>query len=496
MMTTARALVGRVLRPLLKAVEGQPRPGPYNLPISGGWLPDGAPVNWWQAGLSLTTGERSAVVERCVAAYSETIASLSPATHWRRNDKGGKSRVENSALSRVLRRPNSYETASGFMLNLVRSLYLEGNAFALGLRNERFEITELHLMDSRQSSPFVVRNEDDGDAEVFYRLLGNSIVDGMFGNQQLIVPSRDVLHIRLHDSTRYPRPLRGETPLAAAMQNIALSSALAQQQIRFLLNEARPSAVLSTDLVLSRDEVQALRDRWNEQSKGLQQGGTPILTSGLTVVPWSTPAKDAQIAELAKISHEMIAHAFRVPLQLLNLGGAPFSSTEALMSFWLASGLGFTLNHVEQSFDRLFGLKGEPEEFTEFDTAALLRSAQKDRIEALVRGVQGGVYSPNEARAAEDLDAVPYGDEPRVQAQVIPLSAAASIPAAPTPLVPPSAPAASANYPRCRAARCQRPQGARQAPRTHCGGRQSSGVARAYYQENPCERAAAADLTR
>jgi hypothetical protein len=107
--------------------------------------------------------------------------------------------------------------------------------------------------------------------------------------------------------------------------------------------------------------------------------------------------------------------------------------------------LGFCLNHVEQAFDRLFDLKGEPEEFTEFDTASLLRSAQKERIEALARAVQGGIYSPNEARAAEDLDAVPYGDEPRVQAQVIPLSAAGSIPAAPTPSVPPSAPAAK-NY--------------------------------------------------
>jgi hypothetical protein len=115
------------------------------------------------------------------------------------------------------------------------------------------------------------------------------------------------------------------------------------------------------------------------------------------------------------------------------------------MQFWLATGLGFCLNHVEQSFDRLFGLRGEPEEFCEFDTAALLRSAQKDRIEALARAVQSGIYSPNEARAAEGLDSTPFGDEPRVQAQIIPLSAAGSIPTAPVPDVPPSAPAAK-NY--------------------------------------------------
>jgi hypothetical protein len=33
----------------------------------------------------------------------------------------------------------------------------------------------------------------------------------MFGAQQLVVPMRDVLHVRLHDSRRHPRPLWGET---------------------------------------------------------------------------------------------------------------------------------------------------------------------------------------------------------------------------------------------------------------------------------------------
>src|SRR5262245_33853530 len=101
------------------------------------------------------------------------------------------------------------------------------------------------------------------------------------------------------------------------------------------------------------------------------------------------------------------------------------------MHFWLSTGLGFCLNHIEQAFDRLFDLRGEPEEYCEFDTGALLRSAMKDRIEALVRGVQGGVFAPNEARNMEGLDSVPFGDEPRTQAQVVPLSAAGSIPSAP-----------------------------------------------------------------
>ena len=56
------------------------------------------------------------------------------------------------------------------------------------------------------------------------------------------------------------------------------------------------------------------------------------------------------------------------------------------------------------------------------DTDALLRTDFKTRIEALARGVQTGIFSPNEARRREGLPAVANGDEPRVQQQQVGLS--------------------------------------------------------------------------
>jgi phage portal protein BeeE len=118
-------MLSRVFSPLRRAAEGQPRSGPHYLPISGGWLPAGAGVGWWQEGHSLLAGERSAVVERCIGLYAQTISSLPP-THWKASGRGGRVRVTNSALSRILKKPNDYESISNFMLNAVRSLFLEG----------------------------------------------------------------------------------------------------------------------------------------------------------------------------------------------------------------------------------------------------------------------------------------------------------------------------------------------------------------------------------
>jgi HK97 family phage portal protein len=441
MMPTVRSLVTRVLSPLIRAAEGPPRPGPYYLPVSGGWLPAGVDINWWQQGYSPISGGRLAIIEACISAYSQTCAML-PGDHWRSNNCGGRARVTTSALSRILRAPNAYQTISDFLLNAVRSLYLNGNAYALAIRNDRYEIDELHLMDPNQLSPAVVRADNDAAGNIFYRLGGNEVIEAQIGSPQIMVPARDVLHIRLHSNRRYPSPLLGETPLAAAFGDIVAYDAIRSQQDQFFRNQARPSAVLSTDLNLDANQLQQLRDRWNEQAKGLSAGGTPILTHGLKVLPWATNmAKDLQVAEQLKLANENIALVFRIPLAILGLGGAPLGATEQLMKTWLSLGLGFCLNHVEEAFGKLFGLAGQPDEYCEFDTAALLRSDAKDRIDGLVRAVQGGVLSPNEARNQEGFDSVPYGDEPRVQAQVVPLSAAGAIPTAPTSAVPPSAPA-------------------------------------------------------
>src|SRR5215831_19055310 len=180
-----RDLVARTLRTVLRAVEGEFRPGPYFLPISGGWLPDGSATNWWQLGENiLPATSRSAMVEACVSAYSQTVA-MCPGDHWRMNDKGGRDRITNSALSRILRHPNAYQSMSDFMLNTTRELYLDGNAYALALRNDRYEVAELHLMDSILCAPQLAVNGD-----VFYRLQGNAVKAQQIEEPFLMVPQR------------------------------------------------------------------------------------------------------------------------------------------------------------------------------------------------------------------------------------------------------------------------------------------------------------------
>jgi HK97 family phage portal protein len=404
--------LSRIFNPsAVRAAEGAYRSGPYML--SDGWLPAGTPWNFFQTGQDIRPyGEASAMVEACVSAYAQTTA-MCPGDHWRALDNGGRERVMNSGLSRVLRRPNDYQTISDFLMNITRRLYTRGEAFAVALRNDRGEIVELHWMRDG-------RAEVGEDGSIFYSLRGNEVLEQRL-DMSAPIPARDVLHVRLHT----PRhPLRGVSPILATTLELAMNGAALNQQVQFYLNQARPSFILETDEKLTLPQMEQFRDFWREQTSGTGAGGTPILNWGMKAREITKTASDGQLADMLKMSDANVALAFRVPLPVLGVGGTTFASTELLMQSWIASGLGFCLNHIEESFGQLFRLKGWPDEYLELNTAALLRSAHRERIEALARGVISGIFSPDEARASEDLPAVEggHGAMPRVQQQVVPLS--------------------------------------------------------------------------
>lgn len=413
-----------------RAAEGQVRPGPYML--SNGWLPAGTPWNYWQQGKNIQPyGGPSAMVEACVSAYSQTIA-MCPGDHWRRLDNGGRERVTNSALCRILRKPNDYQSISDFQLNLTRRLYERGESYAVALRNDRSEISELHLM--REGTHHIAE-----DGSIFYSLSGNEILERRI-DLSFPVPARDVLHVRLHT----PRhPLRGESPILAAALDLAMSGAAISQQVQFYLNQARPSFILETDKEIKKEQLADLRLWWEEMTTGENVGRTPIAAWGLKAKQVTISPQDGQLAEMLNYTNQHVALAYRMPLEIMGMGQANFASTEALMQAWIATGLGFAVNHIEEAFGQLFNLRGVPDEYLELDTKSLLRSAYKERIEGLARGVISGIYSPDEARAEEDLPRVPggVGAIPRTQMQVVPLSYGANMqPPPPQQLTPPPTP--------------------------------------------------------
>jgi HK97 family phage portal protein len=424
------------VRGLFGRPEGQRIPGPYAF-TSDGWIPMNYPLNYWQTDQSPLGVGWNSVVFACVALYARTIAQL-PGQHFRKKDDNGADVILNSAASRVLRKPNSYQTRSDFLYNLTSSLLYQGNAYALAVRNQRFEIDALHLLDPRKCHPLIGE-----DGSIFYSVGPNQILEKLGeppGDNELrwVIPERDMLHIR---ALCPKHPLIGVPPLIASIGAATLFDMGTAGMSAYFANMSRPSGVLRTDAILTTAQVEKLREVWEAQSKGINLGGVPILTNGLKWEQYGQfNAADYQLLETLKFSVNEIARVYAVPPPLINdLTGATWNNVEQLITMWLRQGLGFYIDLIELNLDKLFGFE-RTQDFCEFNVDTLLRPDFKTRMEGLAKAVQSGIYAPNEARAVENLGAADHGDEPRVQQQMVPLSFATEPPAAPTPPAGPPAP--------------------------------------------------------
>lgn len=420
------------------AGEGNYHPGPYTL--NNGWLPNewGKFWNFWQMDYDPLAYPACSIVDACVWAYVAAIAQL-PGYHKIENDDGGIENVTTSALSRLLRFPNTYETQSDFLTHLVRSLLYTGNSYWLAVRNARNEVVELHWLNPRMVRASFVKVDGVYLNEIFYSISNdNEIINwqAIQAGEAWLAPGRNILHIKLATDRH---PLIGESPLRSLAGDLAARGVLSRSIGNYFTNASRPSGVVLTDLNLTKQQIDELKGQFIAATTGESSGGVAVLTRGIKWTPTPLGSQDMQLVDALKLSDASVCGVFGVPGVLVGLNtGQTFATTEALMNYWLANRLGHLLNHIEVAIDQFIGLPAN--EWTEYDTDALLRTDLAVRIEALTRGVQGGIFSPNEARNREGLPNVEAGDEPRVQQQVVPLSFAATPPAelVPAPAVPPS----------------------------------------------------------
>lgn len=400
--------------------------GPVNWTQNGG-IPVGWNWNFWQQNLRHLQGGESATVNACVNAYAMTLAQL-PGGHFRRiaGGKGAAVPIPNSNVASILRDPNSYQTRSDFVLNLVTQLLFFGNAYAWAQRDGP-AVESLHLMPPRSCEPYV----EPDSRTVYYAVSDNPLA----GEPTGLIPARDILHVRCR--THPQRPLQGITPITWAAMARDANTAISASQAAFFTNASQPSGFLSSKERLTPEQMATLRAAWEDRATGIAMGTVPILGGGMEFQQMGITSQDAQLVEAFGMTVADIARAFAVPLPIIgDLSNATFNNVENLIGLWLSQGLGFYVEHLEIALDKFFDLPAS--EYVEFDTDTLMRTAFRDRIEGLARAVSGGLYSPDEARGREGLPPAPggWGEEPRLQAQVVPLSAAGE----PAPSAP-SAPA-------------------------------------------------------
>jgi HK97 family phage portal protein len=384
--------------------------------------------NWFQLGTtpaSRKTALTSSAVYACVAVISQEVARLK-VHHWRDTPDGGRVKVKTSPAARVMRRINNYQTPSDFWLNYIAACCLSGNAYAVAERDAVGRIVALHPIASTGSSAQV----DPATGAVFYDVSAPRVAPQV----PSVVPARDVAHLKLFTGAD---PLVGISPLEAASYSMAHAEQIQRQAVSFWGNKAQPSGILSTDRPLSVDAARRLRDQWQNANSSDNAGKTAVLDSGMTWTPLSITARDSEMIASYNLSTDTIASIFRVPLYMLGRSDPTFSNVENLSRQFYVSTLASWLEATEAVLDKLFQLP--PGESIEFDVErGLMQSNFDQRMKAFRDGIQGGILSPNEARAFEKLPAVPGGDRVFLQAQMESVETRAEAPTAADPAPAPA----------------------------------------------------------
>ncbi len=374
-------------------------------------------IGWWQEDKRPRHYGHNATVEACVLAYAHAMA-MCPIHVIEDQDNGEEKKITGTNTERVLNNPNPYQTRLLFMVDMVRSVFYEGNAYAVATRDDRNTISRLDLMNPRNTRGIL---EPESQFIFYYaNPKMNTPNFDVMSDESRVFMSRDVAHLRVQTGNDN---LVGVSPLQYALNSSQANSAIVGHQGAFFTNQTRPSGIISTDQVLTPEQMAQLQERWDQKSKGINSGGVPILSGGLKFQPMSLSSEDAQLVESYKLTVADISRVFRVPLPLINdMTGATYNNTAMLMSHFLSYGLGFMMALVEAELSKLFGLS-ERNRRLKFDVSVLLRMDMESKAKAYGQLVNDKIMSLDEARKPFGLAPVQggYGALPIVQMQDVPI---------------------------------------------------------------------------
>lgn len=347
---------------------------------------------------------------------SSDIAKLPLRIMRPRATGGGREVHKNHPLTRLLRKPNRYQTSLQFLQNYLASKLWTGNVYVFLIRDERGVIQSMHVLDPNSVTPSVT---EEGD--VWY-LVKASALNQLDGDQY--IPARNILHDR---AVTLFHPLVGVSPLFSAAVSASVGNRIQGHADSFFKHMSRASGVLSAPGEIPEPTAKRLEQEWANNYAGTGFGKVAVLGAGLEWKPLTMTATDAQLIEQLRWTVEDVGRVYRVPAFMLGETKVTYRNSEQLSRMYFNGCLSYHIESMEQCFQEKFELTNEVS--VEFDLAPLFRMETDLRYATHSKALTSGIKSINEVRAEEDLPPVKGGEEPRLQMQYVPLSMANQPPA-------------------------------------------------------------------
>ncbi|MEU5596827.1 phage portal protein [Streptomyces sp. NPDC020298] len=307
--------------------------------------------------------------------------------------------VTSHAALDLWNRPNAFYTQSVFVEAGAQHKKLTGEQWWVIAKDERVNLP-LELWPVRPD-----RMTPVPDPETF---LAGYMYTGPDG-QQVALRREDVIFIRTPHPTD---PYRGIGPVQALLTDLDAVQYSAEWNRNFFLNSAEPGGIIEVPNSLSDGQFDELRDRWNEQHKGIANSHRVAILEHGKWVDRKYTQRDMQFAELRNLSREVIREAFGFPKPMLgavdDVNRANGDAGERMFARWLVcpdlEAVRDALNH---QLLPLYGTTGQGLEFDfvnpvpdDVETESTQLTARANAAKALA---DAGVWDPDDILSAVGL---------------------------------------------------------------------------------------------
>lgn len=222
--------------------------------------------------------------------------------------------------------------------------------------------------------------------------------------------------------------LTHRSPIFTNRRVIGMAQAVTRYAAQYFAGGGVPPFVVTGQFQSGRALDRASDDIDGAVKKAARSTRTVLtLPAGLDIKPLGASAEDSQMIETQRFMIEQIARIYALPpVFLQDLTHGTYSNTEQQDLHLVKHTVKRWVEQIEQQMTLKFFGRGS-EYFVEHNLDGLLRGDFKARMEGFARAVQGGVLTPNEARALENRQAKDGGDVLLIQGATVPLTSAGQV---------------------------------------------------------------------
>lgn len=337
------------------------------------------------------SAESILTVFACVQALSESTSCL-PLHVYQRTDTGDRVRVDGHWLSRLLDRPNDWQSGVEFRESQTAAMLLHGNAYARKEFNGAGEVIALHPWHPQRVA--IVRL---GAGRYRYDYTND---DG----QMVRLLQDEVLHLR--DRTE-PGSIVGKSRIAIARETLGLSLSLRAHGAGVFGRGARPASVITNEGTqnLSTEQMNAMHERLEQYASPANAGKTLIMPRGLKYQSAGMSNEDAEWLQAMQFGVTEVCRLFRIPPTLVaELTHATFGNvTELGLQFARFSLQRWLTCWEEAVTHQLLGPIARGRYYAEHSLEGLLRAQPKERADFYASGITAGWLDVAEVRRLENL---------------------------------------------------------------------------------------------